>query len=228
MKMILKDSEIGICISALDFYSRMYMGQYTEIDFELRQYRLDSEFDNQYMFARKHIYTAIRNLVFYDNKIAEWDLHGSLGIWSEETDVRAKNAYDMQQVIRYHYAWCCNPDGGMGRSFDVPLFGGELTPIKCNCSKKEQGIVMDISNIEKEHLGIMIAAVQVYLCLHTIQINKLMKYYTNDENALELALTVEKLYNKDEWAGTNRVNEKIINLKDILKRLNELETKSNM
>lgn len=43
MRMILKDSEIGTCISALDFYSRMYMGQYGEIDFELRQYRFDSE-----------------------------------------------------------------------------------------------------------------------------------------------------------------------------------------
>lgn len=63
-----------------------------------------------------YIYTAIRNLVFRENKIAEWDLYGSLGIWSEDTDVRAKNAYDMQQVIRYHYAWCINPDGGMGRN----------------------------------------------------------------------------------------------------------------
>ena len=41
MRMTLKDSEIGTCISALDFYSRMYMGQYGEIDFELRQYRFD-------------------------------------------------------------------------------------------------------------------------------------------------------------------------------------------
>ena len=62
MRMTLKNSEIVTCISALDFYSRMYMGQYGEIDFELRQYRFDSEFDNQYMFARKHIYTAIRNI----------------------------------------------------------------------------------------------------------------------------------------------------------------------
>ena len=227
MRMVLRDSEIGICISALDFYSRMYMGQYAEIDFELRQYRFDSEFDNQYTFARKHIYTAIRNLVFYDNKIAEWDLHDSLGIWSEGTDVRAKNAYDMQQVIRYHYAWCCNPEGGMGRSFDAPLFGGELNPIKCDCSKNEQGIVMNVSNIEKEHLRIMIAAVQIYLCLHTIQINKLMKYYTHDENALELALTVEKLYDKDEWAGTNRVNEKISSLKKVIIKLDELSVSDN-
>lgn len=228
MRMVLRNREIETCISALDFYSRMYMGQYAEIDFVLRQYRFDSEFDNQYMFARKHIYTAIRNLVFHNNKIAEWDLHGSLGIWSEDTDVRAKNAYDMQQVIRYHHAWCCNPEGGIGRNFDAPLFGGELNPIKCDCLKDEQGIVMNISDMEKEHLRIMIAAVQVYLCLHTIQINKLMKYYTRDENALELAVTVEKLYEKDEWAGTNRVNKKIIDLKNILERLNELETESNM
>lgn len=47
-------------------------------------------------------------------------------------------------------------------------------------------------------------------------------------SALELALTVEKLYEKDEWAGTSRVNEKIIDLKNILERLNELEPESNM
>lgn len=228
MRMTLKDSEIGTCISALDFYSRMYMGQYGEIDFELRQYRFDSEFDNQYMFARKHIYTAIRNLVFRKNKIAEWDLNGSLGIWSEDTDVRAKNAYDMQQVIRYHYAWCTNPDGGMGRNFDAPLLGGELIPIICDCLKTEQGIAMDISDIEKEHIDIMIAAVQVYLYLLTIQINKLMKYYTQDENALGLALTVEKLYDKAELAGVSRVKEKISDLKNIANRLNELYAESNM
>ncbi len=228
MRMTLKDSEIGTCISALDFYSRMYMGQYGEIDFELRQYRFDSEFDNQYMFARKHIYTAIRNLVFRENKIAEWDLNGSLGIWSEDTDVRAKNAYDMQQVIRYHYAWFTNPDGGMGRNFDAPLLGGELTPIICDCLKTEQGIAMDISDIEKEHIDIMIVAARVYLCLLTIQINKLMKYYTQDENALGLALAVEKLYDKGESAGVSRVKEKISDLKNIANRLNELEAESNM
>lgn len=228
MRMILKDSEIGTCISALDFYSRMYMGQYGEIDFELRQYRFDSEFDNQYMFARKHIYTAIRNLVFQENKIAEWDLYGSLGIWSEDTDVRAKNAYDMQQVIRYYHAWCCNPEGGIGRSFDAPLFGGEIKPLKCDCSKSEQEIVMNISDIDKEHLEIMIAAARVYLCLLTIQINKLMKYYTKNENALELALAVEKLYDKDDLPAKNRIKKKINELENIISRLNELEAKSNM
>lgn len=228
MRMTLKDSEIVTCISALDFYSRMYMGQYGEIDFELRQYRFESEIDNQYMFARKHIYTAIRNLVFRENKIAEWDLYGSLGIWSEDTDVRAKNAYDMQQVIRYYHAWCCNPEGGMGRNFDAPLFGGEIKPLRCDCSKSEQEIVMNIFHMDKEHLEIMIAAAQAYFCLLTIQINKLMKYYTKDENALELALAVEKLYDKDDLPAMNRIKKKIDDLENITSRLNELEAKSNM
>ena len=36
------------------------------------------------------------------------------------------------------------------------------------------------------------------------------------------------LFKKGECAGTNRVNEKIIDLKNILERLNELEIERNM
>lgn len=74
----------------------------------------------------------------------------------------------------------------------------------------------------------MIAAARVYLCLLTIQINKLMKYYTKDENALELALAVEKLYDKDDLPAINRIMKKINDLENITSRLNELEAKSNM
>ena len=74
----------------------------------------------------------------------------------------------------------------------------------------------------------MIAAARVYLCLLTIQINKLIKYYTKDENALELALAVEKLYDKDDLPAINRIMKKINDLENITSRLNELEAKSNM
>ena len=104
----------------------------------------------------------------------------------------------------------------IGRSFDAPLFGGEIKPLKCDCSKSEQEIVMNISDIDKEHLEIMIAAAQVYLCLLTIQI------------ALELALAVEKLYDKDDLPAINRIKKKINELENITSRLNGLEAKSNM
>lgn len=93
--------------------------------------------------------------------------------------------------------------------------------------KNENGEVMSISDLEKEHLGIMIAAVQVNLCLYTIQINELMKNYTNDERVLDLALTVEKLYDKDESPRACYENEIIINLKSLLGKLIELEAKCN-
>ena len=55
-----------------------------------------------------------------------------------------------------------------------------------------------------------------------------MKYYTKDENALELALAVEKLYDKDDLPAINRIKKKIDDLENITSRLNELEAKSNM
>ncbi|MBQ4523851.1 MAG: hypothetical protein IJA10_13015 [Lachnospiraceae bacterium] len=146
----------------------------------------------------------------------------------ENTDVRAKDAYDMQQIIRFHHAWCCTPEGGISRDFDAPLFGGELIPIKCECMKNENGEVMNISDMEEEHLEIMIVAVQVNLCLYTIQINKMMKYYTTDERVLELALIAEKLYKKNDLLGSRYAKEKIISSKNLLGNLSRNELTPHM
>ena len=47
-------------------------------------------------------------------------------------------------------------------------------------------------------------------------------YYTKDENALELALAVEKLYDKDDLTAINRIKKKINDLENITSRLNKL------
>lgn len=219
MEIILKNQEISACINALDFYSRMYMGQYDAIDFMLHQHRFNCDFDNQYKFARRHIYTAMRSLVFYNDKIAEWELNGSLGIWSENTDMRAKNAYDMQQVIRYYDSWCRVPEGGIGRSFDKPIFGGKLQPLHCECIKKKKDEVLSISDMEKGHLDIMVAALEVSLCLQNIQINRMMRYYTDDKRVLELATIVEKLYDSDDTSGEKYVKAHITTMRGMLRKL---------
>lgn len=227
MRIILKNREISACINALDFYSRMYMGQYDAIDFTLHQYRFDCDFDNQYKLTRRQIYTAMRSLVFYNDKIAEWDLNSSLGIWSEKTDMRAKNAYDMQQVIRYHDSWCRVPEGGMGRNFDSPMYGGNLQPLKCECVKKGNSEVMCISNIEGRHLDIMITSLEVNQCLLNVRINKMMKYYTNDKNVLEMATIVEKLYDRDDASGEKYVKDHITTMRRLLRKLKHLRKESN-
>lgn len=217
MQIILKNQEIAACIKALDFYSRMFIGQYGEIDFVLRQYRLSHDYNCQYEFARWQIYTGMRSIVFNNvPRISEWDLNGSLGIWSEDTDVRAKNAYDMQQIIRYHDSWCRVPEGGTGRHFDEPLFGGNLPPIICECVMSGKEEVMTIDMIGREHLDIFIAATEVSLLLHQIRISKMMKYYTNDTRVFELAKVVEKLYDDSETIDDKYTLEHI----KILKQLN--------
>ena len=38
-----------------------------------------------------------------------------MGIWSDKTDIRAINAYDIQQRLRYEVSWYKNPDKDYGR-----------------------------------------------------------------------------------------------------------------
>lgn len=216
MQMILKNAEIQTCIGALDFYSRIFMGQFEEIEMLMwRNGGYRGEY-TKYKFARRHILTAMRNLMFYDTNIAEWDLNGSLGIWSLETDGRAKIAYDMQQVIRHADAWCRIPEGGIGRQFDSPDFGGELEPIECKCCM-ENGEEIAIITLQKEHMKIIKSSIEVYLALAETRIRDMMLYYTQNAIVLSLADIFENLIDKREvyFAGIERIkdlSEKVMEL----------------
>ena len=228
MQITLRNQEIAAIINALDFYSRMFIGQYGEIDFVLRQYRFGNDY-SQYEYARRQIYTGMRSIVFNNvPRISEWDLNGSLGIWSEETDARAKNAYDMQQVIRYRDSWCRVPEGGTGRHFDEPLFGGKLPPITCECVMNEKDEVMSVGAIEKEHMDILVEATEITLLLHRICIRKMMKYYTNDTRVLELATVVEKLYDDSEKTDNEHTLLHIKRLRKLLGNLKKVRGKGEL
>ena len=224
MQITLRNQEIAASIKTLDFYSRIFIGQYGEIDFVLRQYRLGHEVDSQYEYARRQIYTGMRSIVFNNvPRISEWDLNGSLGIWSEDTDERAKNAYDMQQVIRYHDSWCRVPEGGTGRLFDEPLFGGNLSPIKCKCVMDGKDEVMHVDMIKKEHMEILIASIEISLHLHQINIRKMMEYYTDDARVFALAKVVEKLYDDSQKNNNEYTLSHIKILKKLLRVLKKVE-----
>ena len=111
------------------------------------------------------------------------------------------------------------PEGGIGRSFDKPIFGGKLQPLHCECIKKKKDEVLSISDMEKGHLDIMVAALEVSLCLQNIQINRMMKYYTDDKRVLELATIVEKLYDSDDTLGEKYVKAHITTMRGMLRKL---------
>ena len=85
-------------------------------------------------------------------------------------------------------------------------------------------------NLEQENRSLIYRLNELFQLLKKF-LRKLLQRgndYTKDENALELALAVEKLYDKSESAGVSRVKEKISELKNIANRLNELKAKSNV
>lgn len=194
-KVILYNSEIGECINALDFYNRMYLGQYNNIDFQISMMHIreDLSFFRDCRFTREKLYTAIRSRVFKDTNIAEWDLNGSLGIWCENTSDNAKCSYDIQQILRYNRAYACNPEGGITVDFNPPIIEGSLTPIECVC-KKEKDSVIESIRVNSGHLQIMDDAFKVYYYFNRLRITDMFKYYTNDGICLEIASVIEKLY----------------------------------
>jgi len=189
----LVDSEIYTCIDALDTYNRLFIGQYDIIDSNLRMRTdLDERFydeDN----TRCLLYEAMRSRVFKNSSIAKYDLRASLGIWSDETDDRAKCSYDIQQVMRYKDAYCRHPEGGYTVNFRDPMIKGKLPEIECECRLKEESVIETIS-ITGRHAQIMDDALYIYGLLNQYSIRRAFEYFTKDPIVLEIAGILNRLY----------------------------------
>ena len=192
---ILNNDDITECINALDFYIRMYLGQYNNIDLtmamnlegeDMRKFRADR-------FTREKLYTAIRSRVFKDTDISEWELNGSLGIWCDETSDNAKCAYDILQMLRYNRANTCHPEGGFSVDFNTPLIKGSLPVIECIC-KKENDIVTETVRFNYEHFRIIDDALRVYYYFKNVEIMDIFKYYTDDSISIKIVSIVQELY----------------------------------
>ena len=88
------ENEMGMIIGSLDFYMRMYIGQYREILFDLRWYRDCSYLDDLEDQLRMQ-FIQIRNILLPD--IAGYGWSGSYGIFNTDVDYRAGIAYDTTQ-----------------------------------------------------------------------------------------------------------------------------------
>ena len=187
------DTEIYTCIDALDTYNRLFIGQYDIIDSNLRMRTdLDERFyaeDN----TRCRLYEAMRSRVFKDSSIANYDFRASLGIWSDETDDRAKCSYDIQQVMRYKDAYCRHPEGGNTVDFRDPMIKGKLPEIGCECRLKEESVIETII-ITSGHARILDDALYVNSLLNRYSIRRAFEYYTKDPIVLEIAGILNKLY----------------------------------
>lgn len=198
--------EITETINALDFYSRIWIGQYLEID-------------HQMMWLKKELYKVptevqvtpllleIRSILLPElSAIVGETLNGSYGIFSDHIDSKARIAYDIQQVMRYTKAWFIRPKGGLGVDFDRPLWANHELPVPTafchNSNFEKEGHVgetqMELILSDQIQEFVLKEALAVKKCLYEGKIRELFTHYTDDETVLHFAENVEKYYKKFE------------------------------
>lgn len=89
-------------LNSLDLYSRVFLGQYDEI-YNYISFKLDFNKDSPSKFLLRNIRGQLIP------KLEGCDFNTSLGIYNPETHERAKEAYDILQVLRYQLAQFDNP-----------------------------------------------------------------------------------------------------------------------
>lgn len=179
------DNEIRIILQALDLYSRIWIGQYDHILWDLRWYRNCNQLDELDKTLRRE-FLDIRNIVLPG--LHECSLNGSYGIFSPDRDTKAAIAYDMQQEFRYRRAWFLKPEGGYTVDFGRPLPCNEdpcdFPKAECYDVDGEFWIKIYIADTQLE---VIIDALNIGILESDCQIRKLFEYYTNDSEALKIA-----------------------------------------
>ena len=84
-------TQASVLINALDLYSRIHIGQFTEI---LKPFRFSKKVEIKDVRAAEHMLDAVKFL------LTGFEYGVSYGIHSEEVSDDARVAYDLQQVIR--------------------------------------------------------------------------------------------------------------------------------
>ena len=180
-----KEEEIRVILNALDFYSRIWIGQYREIMMDLRWYRNYKQLDDLDEILRRKFWNMRIILL---PKLRHYDLSASHGIFSPDRDVKAAIAYDMQQEFRYRRAWFLKPEGGYTVDFGSPLPCGDdpcdFPKAECYMVDGEFRIKVYIDDVQ---LGILIDALNIGILEYGCQIRKLFEYYTENAEALKIA-----------------------------------------
>lgn len=194
---ITSQDEILKIVKALDFYSRIWIGQYLEIDDEITW--LKKEAPNEILETKiTSLLLKIRSkLLPLSNRDIGQTLYASYGIFSNKIDERAGTAYDMQQAIRYTLAWFLHPEGGWTVDFGSPLRAGRVYPVpKASCVNNDGNIEMEVSLTDKSQFAIIEDAIEVLDLVRSGKIEKMFSYYTDDKEALLTASEIEKVYTK--------------------------------
>ena len=194
-------SETLALIEALDFYSRIWIGQFEAIEWQLRySFCTEADYWDKQPLILESLWRA-RALAFPE--LAGRNIHSSWGIWSDKADAASKGravaAYDMQQVIRYETAWHRNPEGGMTTWFRCPVLDGKLPQIACTCTGETDNDFSCAITLHEENAELMIEALRIFVFMENHFVPAVISCFTTSREAFEAAIEVESLI--AEWAS---------------------------
>ena len=192
MKLVLKGSEILSVINALDLYSRIWIGQYNHIMYEMRWIKDCEKLDAREDDLRR-MFISLRNITLPE--LSFYGFSGSYGIFSPQRDIRAAVAYDLQQEIRYRRAWFEKPEGDYTVDFDKPLpCGDDPYPFpKAVCRKDGTDTVL-YAEVVTAQAETIITALEIKYLMENGNFKELFSHYTQNEQAISCAEKITEIY----------------------------------
>ena len=97
MRIVLSKENVAAAIRALDLYSRIFIGQYDHLNWDIRlnadEKKISWKEIERAEIMRTYMFKKIRDIIIPD--LAHFDLYASHGIWNDKNDPRAIDAYDL-------------------------------------------------------------------------------------------------------------------------------------
>lgn len=128
----LNERQAEVLVAALDFYSRIGIGQFEELVhvYEGAQMGLgDATSGAKLQAAKRYIEDA-------KHELTGFPANASHSILNPKVNDTFRVAYDIQKVVRHRLAWDKSPDGGTGVWFDKPDQTSKAEPLATIASEK--------------------------------------------------------------------------------------------
>ena len=194
MRIVLSKENVAAAIRVLDLYSRIFIGQYDHLNWDIRLNADEKKISWKEIegaeIMRTFIFKEIRDIIIPD--LAHFELYASHGIWNfDGNDPRAIDAYDMQQTIRFTDAWFRRPEGGIGVYFSKPWIRGRYPEVKAEITGNRNDYQMTVMLLPEQFM-ILKEAAEVFLHAQCQEFEKMFAMFTDDQKALELAKAAEQ------------------------------------
>ena len=122
---------------------------------------------------------------------------GSYGIFSEERDIRAGIAYDLQQEIRYKRAYFEHPQGGYTVDFHDPLpCDDDPCPFpRAYCRTEDGKTALYVDAVDRQ-VQIILDSLYVQKAFVAGRFCEMFSFFTDDRPVLSIVDEIEGIYSK--------------------------------